>query len=378
MRGEGVWLEDEGGRRYLDFAAGIAVNALGHCHPRLVRALQAQAGALWHTSNLYRVPGQERLAQRLIAASFAETVFFCNSGAEAIEGAIKVARRHHYAADRPARTRVVVATGAFHGRTLTTLAAGDSEKAREGFQPVTQGFDRVPFGDMNALRMAIGPETAAILVEPVQGEGGARPAGLRYLRELRAAADEFGVLLIFDEIQTGMGRTGKLFAHEWAEVTPDIMAVAKGIGGGFPMGAILATEKAAAGMTAGSHGSTFGGNPLAMAVGEAVLDEILAPGFLARVDAVARHLWRGLEALVARRPAVFESARGAGLLLGLRCHVPNVEVVAAARAEGLLIAPAGENVVRLLPPLIATEADCDAALTILDCVAETWPAAAAQ
>lgn len=366
VRGEGARLYDETGRSYLDFAAGVAVNALGHCHPRMVAALQKQGETLWHVSNLYRIPGQERLAARLVENSFADTVFFCNSGAEAVEGVIKLARRYHHMAGLPERNRVIVATGAFHGRTLATIAAGDSEKARLGFDPVTDGFDRVPYGDMNALRAAIGPSTAAILVEPVQGEGGARAAQLRYLRELRTAADEFGILLLFDEVQIGFGRSGKLFGHEWADVAPDALAAAKGIAGGFPMGAILATEKAAAGMTAGSHGSTFGGGPLATAVAEAVLDELLSPGFLDRVDAVARKLWFALVDLVARHPTVFVEARGAGLLLGLKCVGDPGAFVAAARDRGLLTVPAGDNVVRLLPPLIITDADVDEAIALLD------------
>ncbi|MBU2090439.1 MAG: aspartate aminotransferase family protein, partial [Alphaproteobacteria bacterium] len=282
--GKGAYLYATDGRRYLDFAAGIAVNALGHCHPHLVKALQEQAAKLWHTSNLYRVPEQEKLAQRLVDSTFADTVFFGNSGAEAMECAIKIARKYHSSKGNPEKARIIAVEGAFHGRTLTTLAAAGNKKYLDGFGPVAGGFDHVPFGNMNELRNAITPQTGAIIVEPVQGEGGVRPASLDYLRQLRAVADEYDLLLVFDEVQCGVGRTGKLFAHEWAGVAPDIMGVAKGIGGGFPMGACLASEKAAAGMTAGTHGSTFGGNQLAMAVGNAVMDVVNDPAFLAQVD----------------------------------------------------------------------------------------------
>jgi acetylornithine/N-succinyldiaminopimelate aminotransferase len=364
--GKGAHLFATDGRRYLDFAAGIAVNSLGHCHPHLVKALQAQAEKLWHVSNLYRVPEQEKLAQRLVDSTFADTVFFGNSGAEAMECAIKVARKYHSANGQPERARIIAVEGAFHGRTLTTLAAAGNKKYLDGFGPVAGGFDHVPFGNMNELRNAITPETGAIIVEPVQGEGGVRPAALDYLRQLRAVADEYGLLLIFDEVQCGVGRTGKLFAHEWAGVAPDIMGVAKGIGGGFPMGACLANEKAAKGMTYGTHGSTFGGNPLAMAVGNAVMDVVNDPAFLAQVDRVGRDFWTRLEGLVASHPTVFAQVRGAGLMLGLKCVMPNGDVQTAFREQGLLTVGAADNVVRLLPPLTIGDAEVSAAMGMME------------
>jgi len=372
-RGEGVYLFTADGRRYLDFAAGIAVNALGHSHPHLVAALTEQAGKLWHVSNLYRVPEAERLAARLAAHSFADRVFFCNSGAEAVEGMIKLARRYHHQAGHPERNRVITCEGAFHGRTLAALAAAGNQKYLEGFGPTTDGFDQVAFGNLNELRAAIDGRTAAILVEPVQGEGGVRPASLDYLRGLRAVCDEFGLLLLLDEVQCGLGRTGKLFAHEWAGITPDAAALAKGLGGGFPVGAVLATEAAAAPMVVGSHGSTFGGNPLAMAVAHAVLDVVLADGFLESVDRTARGLWRRLQDVVARHPKVLAEVRGAGLLLGLRCVVPNGEMVTRLREGGLLTAAAAENVVRILPPLIVEDSHIDEAVGILDRLCGDWP-----
>ena len=364
--GKGAHLFATDGRRYLDFAAGIAVNSLGHCHPHLVKALQAQAEKLWHVSNLYRVPEQEKLAQRLVDSTFADTVFFGNSGAEAMECAIKVARKYHSANGQPERARIIAVEGAFHGRTLTTLAAAGNKKYLDGFGPVAGGFDHVPFGNMNELRNAITPETGAIIVEPVQGEGGVRPAALDYLRQLRAVADEYGLLLIFDEVQCGVGRTGKLFAHEWAGVAPDIMGVAKGIGGGFPMGACLANEKAAKGMTYGTHGSTFGGNPLAMAVGNAVMDVVNDPAFLAQVERVGRDFWTQLEGLVASHPTVFEQVRGAGLMLGLKCVMPNGDVQTAFREQGLLTVGAADNVVRLLPPLTIGDAEVSEAMGMME------------
>lgn len=374
--GEGAYLFDTEGRRYLDFGSGIAVTALGHAHPRLVDALTGQASRLWHTSNLYRVPAQERLAARLVSNSFADTVFFANSGVEAWECGVKVARKYHSHANRPERWRVITVGGAFHGRTLTAIAAARTPKLVDGFGPIADGFDQVAFGNLNELRAAISAETAAICVEPVQGEGGIRPATLDYLRALREVADEFGVLLYFDEIQCGYGRTGKLFAHEWAGVTPDIMCVAKGMGGGFPVGACLTTEAAAAGMTAGSHGTTFGGNPLAMAVAEAVLDVVLEPGFLDHVDRVSQRLWRGLVDMAQRHPRVIAEVRGAGLMLGLRCEPPNGAVIESLRAAGLVTIPASDNVVRLLPPLIVTEGQADEALAIIDRVCAAWAEAA--
>jgi acetylornithine/N-succinyldiaminopimelate aminotransferase len=365
-KGEGVWLETRSGERYLDFNSGIAVNALGHAHPHLVEALTAQAQKVWHVSNLIQIPEGERLAKRLAENTFADVVFFGNSGAEANEAAIKIARKYHAANGQPERFRIVTFEGAFHGRTLATLAAGGQQKYLEGFGPKAEGFDQVPAEDLDALRSAITPDTAALMVEPVQGEGGVRLLSPAFIRGLRALCDEHGMLLIFDEIQTGVGRTGKLFAYEWSGIAPDIMSVAKGIGGGFPMGACLATAEAAKGMTAGTHGSTFGGNPLAMAVGNAVLDVVLAPGFLAHVEQMGLLMKQRLAELKDRHPAVIAEIRGTGLLMGLRTIVPNTDVVAAARAEKLLVITAGDNVVRLAPPLVATEAEIGEAIARLD------------
>ena len=356
-RGEGAWLYATDGRRFLDFGSGIAVTALGHAHPHLVAALKAQAEKLWHCSNLYRVAGQEKLAERLVAASFADTVFFCNSGAEAMECAIKTSRRFHQAQGAKEKYRVITARGAFHGRTLATISAGGQEKHLDGFAPKVDGFDQVAFGNMNELRAAITPQTAAIVVEPIQGEGGVIPADLEYLRSLRT-------------VQCGLGRTGKLFAYEWADVKPDIVASAKGLGGGFPVGACLATERAAKFMVAGTHGSTFGGNPLAMAVANAVLDVVLAPGFLDQVTATAEKLWPKLRAVVAMYPKVFAEVRGKGLMIGLKCNIPNGDVVAKFMAHGLLTVVAGDNAVRILPPLIIGDAEIDAALGMIDGAAE--------
>lgn len=364
-RGEGVWLYTVSGAKYLDFASGVAVNALGHCHPRLIAALDAQSKKLWHTSNLYRVAGQEQLAERLVATTFADRVFFCNSGAEACEGAIKAARRFHFVSGQPQRWRIVTFKGAFHGRTLATLAAGGNEKYLEGFGHPADGFDQVAFGDHAALEAAITPETAAIMVEPVQGEGGVRVLPDQCLRGLREMCDRHGLLLILDEVQSGVGRTGRLFAHEWAGITPDIVAVAKGIGGGFPLGAVLATDAAAKGMTAGTHGSTFGGNPLATAVGNAVLDVVLEPGFLDAVRSKSLQLKQGLEGLKDQFGNVVDAVRGRGLLMGLKLtpHVPAAELVrAAAASENLLLVGAGDNVVRILPPLVVEDGEISDAL----------------
>lgn len=352
-RGEGVWLETASGERYLDLASGVAVNALGHAHPRLVAALTAQAEKLWHTSNLYRVEGQERVAERLVEMTFADRVFFCNSGAEACEGAIKTARRYHFVNGQPERWRIVTFEGAFHGRTIATLAAGGNAKYLEGFGPEAPGFDHVPFGDHDALERAIGPETAAIMIEPVQGEGGVRTVPDQCLKGLRDVCDDKGLLLIFDEVQSGVGRTGRLFAHEWAGIAPDIMAIAKGIGGGFPVGAFLATEEAAKGMTAGTHGSTFGGNPLAMAVADTVLDVVSDRAFLLEVQSKALRFKQALEGLRDRFPEKIIEVRGRGLLMGLRLapSLTPAEVVKAAVGRKLLLVGAGDNVVRLLPPL---------------------------
>jgi len=371
-RGEGAYLFATNGRKYLDFASGIAVTALGHCHPHLVKALIEQGQKLWHCSNLFQIPEQQRLGERLVANTFADTVFFGNSGAEAVELAIKMARKYHDETGNPGKYRIIGCSGSFHGRTLATLAAAGNEKYLKGFEPVVDGFDHVPFENMNELRAKISGETAAILVEPVQGEGGLRAGSDTYLRALREVCDEFGLLLIFDEIQCGMGRTGKLFAYEWPDVKPDIMTVAKALGGGFPVGACLATERAAQGMKAGSNGSTFGGNPLAMHLGNAVLDVMLEPKFLEQVRRVSGYFHGKLEGLVAKHPGVYVEVRGKGLLTGLRCEVPNTEVSDKLRAAGMLTVTAGENVIRLLPPLIAEERHIDEAIGILDGVARDW------
>lgn len=360
--GEGAWLTTQDGKRFLDFNSGIAVNALGHAHPHLVKAVQEQAGKFWHCSNLYRIAGQERLAERLVANSFADLAFFCNSGAEALECAIKTARRYHQAGGRPEKYRIITASNAFHGRTLATLAAGGQAKHLEGFGPTVEGFDHVPFGNLNEARAAVTAETAAVLVEPVQGEGGLAVASADYLKGLRAMADEFGLLLIYDEVQCGMGRTGHLFAYEESGVAPDIMSLAKALGGGFPVGACLATAQAAERMTPGTHGSTFGGNPLAMAAANAVLDVMLEDGFLDRVNAAAQTLRAGLGRLVSAYPGVFSEVRGRGLMLGLKCQVPNGDVVAKLIDHGMLTVVAGDNVLRLLPPLTITDSDIEAAL----------------
>lgn len=368
-RGEGAYLITAEGRRYLDFASGIAVTALGHCHPHLVKTLSEQAGKLWHVSNLYRIPDQERLADRLVANSFADQVFFGNSGAEAIECGLKLIRKWQDDFGDGQRYRVIACEGSFHGRTLATLAAAGNEKYLKGYAPHVDGFDHVPFGNLNELRQKIGPETAAILVEPVQGEGGMKAGSIDYLHGLRQVCDEYGLLLMLDEVQCGMGRTGKLFAHEWAGITPDIVATAKGIGAGFPMGACLATNRVAAAFGPGNHGTTFGGNPLAMAVGNAVLDVMLEPGFLDRVAKLGDYLGTKLDALIRQHPAIYVERRGKGLIQGLRCQVTNTELVEKLRHLGLLTVGAGDNVIRLLPPLIITESEIDAAVRLLDAAA---------
>ena len=354
-RGNGAWLISDNGERYLDFTSGIAVNALGHNHPKLVKAVEEQANKLWHVSNLFQSPEQEKVAERLCANSFADKVFFCNSGAEAIECAIKTARRYQYVSGHPERYEIITFEGAFHGRTLATLAAGGQQKYLEGFGPKAQGFVQVPFDDEKALRAAIGEKTAALLIEPIQGESGLRPVPTEFMQLLRRICDENGLLFIVDEVQTGMGRTGKLFAYQWSNIEPDIMALAKGLGGGFPIGACLATKEAAKGMTPGTHGSTFGGNLLAMAAANAVLDVMLSDGFLDHVNAMANLFKQGLASIIDRFPDVVQSIRGIGLLTGVKCVVPNIELIAAMRDEKLLTVGAGNNVIRLLPPLIVTE-----------------------
>jgi acetylornithine/N-succinyldiaminopimelate aminotransferase len=369
VEGEGSWLIEESGERYLDLGAGIAVTVLGHAHPALVKALEDQARRLWHTSNLYRVPNQVYLAERLVANTFADTVFVTNSGTEAIECAVKMARKHFSSKGEPERYRIITFEGAFHGRSTAAIAASGAEKMVKGFGPVLPGFDVVPFLDLAAVEAAITPETCAILIEPVQGEGGIRPVSTEDMRTLRALCDAHGLLLILDEIQCGMGRTGKLFAHEWSGVTPDIMTVAKGIGGGFPLGACLATEEAASGMGLGSHGSTYGGNPLACAIGNAVLDIVADQDFLAGVNRAAGRLRQGLEGLVAAHPEVFEGVRGEGLMLGIKCRAVNAEVVKAGYDARVLTVAGADNVVRLLPPLNITDADIDEGLRRLDAAA---------
>lgn len=354
-RGEGSWLVTADGQRYLDFAGGVAVNSLGHCHPHLVETLREQAGKLWHVSNLYEIPGQYEVAARLCAHTFADRVFFTNSGAEALECSIKTARRFHFAQGNPERVDIITFEGAFHGRTIATIAAGGQEKYLEGFGPKAPGFVQVPFGDEAAVLAAVSETTAGILIEPVQGEGGIRPVPAGFLQFLRNLCDEKGILLLLDEVQCGIGRTGKLFAHEWAGIEPDIMAVAKGIGGGFPVGACLATEKASSGMVPGTHGSTYGGNPMGMAVAGAVLDVVLEDGFLDEVSRKSLLLKQGLASIVDEFPDVFAEVRGTGLMLGLKCVPPIATVNAAFRAEHLLTVPAGENVLRLLPPLTTSD-----------------------
>lgn len=354
-RGEGAWLTATDGSRWLDFGAGIAVAGLGHSHPHVLNALKEQGEKLWHVSNLYKIPQAEKLAHRLADATFADYVFFTNSGAEALEGAIKTARKYQFVSGHPERVEIITFDNAFHGRTLATIAAGGQKKYLEGFGPKVEGFDQVAFGDIEVAKKAVGPETAAILIEPVQGEGGIRVAPTQFLKDLRELCDKEGLLLLFDEVQCGVGRTGKLFAYEWAGIEPDVMAIAKGIGGGFPVGACLATAEAASGMTAGVHGTTFGGNPLAMAVGNAVLDVILEPGFLEAVQRKGLALKQSLASVIDEFPSVFEEIRGTGLLLGLKCKVPNGAANAAFRDQNLLTVPGGDNVVRLLPPLTVTD-----------------------
>ena len=357
VRGEGARLYDREDREYLDCAAGIAVNALGYAHPHLVETLKSHADGIWHLSNLYPIEAQKRLADRLCAATFADRVFFTNSGAEAMECALKTARRYHYSNGAPERVNILTFEGAFHGRTLATIAAGGQEKYLEGFGPKAEGFISLPFGDDKALKAAIDEKTAAVLLEPIQGEGGVREFPGQFLRELRELCDQMGVLLIFDEVQTGIGRTGKLFAHQWYDVEPDIMASAKGLGGGFPVGACLAREEVAAPMVVGTHGSTFGGNPLAMEIGNAVLDVVLEDGFLDNVNATANLFKQTLAEMVDTYPELLEDVRGNGLLMGMKAKVPNTELLVAMREHGLLVAAAGDNVVRLVPPLIINEDD---------------------
>ncbi|MEI6800701.1 MAG: aspartate aminotransferase family protein, partial [Pseudomonadota bacterium] len=362
VKGEGSWLTAEDGKRYLDLGAGIAVNALGHANPDLVAALSEQAGKLWHVSNLYRIPQQEKLAEMLVDKTFADTVFFTNSGTEAAELAIKMARKYHHDKGQPQRTQIITFEGAFHGRSTGAIAAAGSEKMVKGYGPLMPGFVQLKWGDHEALRAAITDQTCAVMIEPVQGEGGIRTVPDQCLKGLRDLCDATGTLLIFDEVQCGMGRTGKLFAHEWSGITPDIMMVAKGIGGGFPLGAVLATENAAFGMVAGTHGSTYGGNPLACAVGAKVMEIIADDTFLAEVNRKSALLRQGLESLVAAHPTLFEAVRGEGLILGLKCKALNSDIVKAGYQAGVLTVPAADNVIRLLPALNILDADIATAL----------------
>ena len=376
-RGEGTWLETADGERYLDLGGGIAVASLGYSHPHLVEALTTQARELWHTSNLFQIPQAERLATRICAASFADYVFFTNSGAEAVEGAIKTARKYHAVSGRADRFHIITFQGAFHGRTLATVAAGGNEKYIEGFGPKSPGFDQVAWGDIAAVEAAIGPQTAAVLVEPIQGEGGIRVAPRAFLRALRAICDAHGLLLIIDEVQSGVGRTGKFFAYEHAGIAPDIVAIAKGIGGGFPLGAFLTTAEAGKGMTAGTHGTTYGGNPLATAVGNAVLDVVLADGFIEAVASKGLRFKQKLASLKDRHGDIIVDVRGEGLMLGLQLRVPPASFAAAGRAEKVLVIPAADNVVRLLPPLVISDSEITEAVQRLEatCQALSLPMA---
>lgn len=375
VKGEGSWLIEADGRRFLDLGAGIAVNALGHAHPKLVSALTEQAGALWHTSNLYQIPQQQALADLLTDKTFADTVFFTNSGTEACELAVKMARKYWFEKGEPDRTEIITFGGAFHGRSAAGIAAAGSEKMTKGFGPLLPGFTHIEFGDHDGLNAAISNQIAAILIEPIQGEGGIRTVPDQCLKGLRDLCDEHGILLIFDEVQCGVGRTGKLFAHEWAGVTPDIMMVAKGIGGGFPIGAILATEDAASGMTLGTHGSTYGGNPLGCAVGCAVIEHVSEPAFLDEVNRKGALLRQKLEGLVAAHPDIFESIRGSGLMLGIKCKATNTDVVQAGYNQMVLTVPAADNVIRLLPALTIDDEEIAQAIDRLEAAASALEAA---
>ena len=370
VKGEGTWLIEEDGRRFLDLGAGIAVNALGHAHPELVKALSEQAQNLWHVSNLYEIPNQQRLADQLVSLTFADTVFFTNSGTESCELAVKMARKYWYEKGQPGRVEIITFQGSFHGRSSAGIAAAGSEKMTKGFGPLLPGFVHLKWSDHDAIKAAISDKTAAIMIEPIQGEGGIRPVPEQCLKGLRDLCDEHGLLLIFDEVQCGVGRTGKLFAHEWAGIDPDIMMVAKGIGGGFPLGAVLASENAAFGMNAGTHGSTYGGNPLGCAVGNKVLELVGETTFLDEVAEKAAYFKAGLKDLVARHPNTFKSVRGKGLMMGLECAVPNMDVVNAGYDALILTVPAGDNVVRFVPALTITKEEIDEALARLSSAAQ--------
>ncbi len=370
VKGEGAWLIEADGRRFLDLGAGIAVNALGHAHPALVQALTDQAQNLWHVSNLYEIPQQQALADKLVEHTFADTVFFTNSGTESCELAVKMARKYFYDKEQPEKVEIITFDGSFHGRSSAGIAAAGSEKMTKGFGPLLGGFVHLTFGDLDGVTNAISENTAAIMIEPVQGEGGIRPVPDAELRALRQICDDNGLLLILDEVQCGVGRTGKLFAHEWAGITPDIMMVAKGIGGGFPLGAVLATEEAASGMVAGTHGSTYGGNPLGCAVGCAVIDHVANPDFLAEVNRKSGLLRQKLEGLIAEHPEVFEEVRGSGMMLGIKCKATNIDVVNAGYDNQVITVPAADNVIRLLPPLTLSDDDIAEATNRLDAAAQ--------
>jgi acetylornithine/N-succinyldiaminopimelate aminotransferase len=376
-RGEGNYLYATDGRRYLDFTSGIAVNALGHCHPALVKALTEQGQKLWHTSNLFRIGNGEKLAKRLTEVSFADTMFFCNSGAEAIEGGIKLIRKYQFMNGQPKRYKIICFQAAFHGRLLNALAATGNEKYLEGFGPPAPGYKHAPLNNTNVVRDMVDDETAGILVEPIQGEGGIRATTTQFLKDLRAICDEFGLLLFYDEIHTGFGRTGKMWGYDWSGVKPDVAAIAKGMGGGFPIGAFMATEKAAVGMVPGTHGSTYGGNPLATGVANAVLDVILAPGFIDAVREKGEYLKGQLEGLIKKHPKVYVEQRGTGFLQGLRCEVPAGDMVNKLQSLGLLVPPAGENVIRIFPALIADKAALDEGIAILEQAAVSFESAKA-
>ena len=364
-RGEGAYLYSTKGDKYLDFCSGIAVSALGHGHPHLVQAIKNQAEKVLHFSNLYGIPGQERMASRLVEQTFPSSVFFCNSGAEAVECGLKVVRRYHHEQGNPDRNRVITCTNSFHGRTLATISAAKQEKHMTGFAPMLSGFDQVPFGNLNEMRAIISDQTAAILVEPIQGEGGINNATDDYLYELRQIADEFGLLLFFDEVQTGMGRTGKLFSYQWTKIKPDVLAIAKGLGGGFPVGACIASDEVSSSMAPGSHGSTFGGNPMAMAAANAVLDVVLEEGFLDRVKKVSEILHKRLDETAKAHPQILGQIRGKGLLAGIECVCVNTDLVETLEKKGLLTVAAADNVIRFIPPLIIDETHIEEAISYL-------------
>ena len=376
IKGDGMYLFDDNGKKYLDFYAGIAVNSIGHCHPYLIKAIKDQVENLMHISNIYNIEGQEKLAQRLTKSSFADVVFFANSGVEAMEGMFKLARRYHFVNGNPEKWRIITVKGAFHGRSLATIAAANNPKYIEGFGPKTDGFDNVAFGDIDEIRNAINDETAAILIEPILGEGGINVVDNDYLKALRKTANEFGLLLLLDEIQTGAGRTGKMWAHQWADIKPDAIAAAKGLGGGFPIGAILATNEAAKGMTRGVHGTTFGGNPLAMAASNAVMDIIESKGFFDEICKNSTILRQKLDEIVKQYSDIFELTRGRGLMLGIKCRldndINNIDMVKRLKDNGLLTVGAADNMVRILPPLIMENKHIDEAIAIIAKTAEQW------